>query len=387
MLQATAVVFHDPNLRHDVMMQHVPPIDPNDTGRPTTADMLGLAILDSPSRGIYDLTGLDTATNLTTLYLYNNNLGDISLLAGLTKMQNLYLWGNSSISFLSSLSNMSDLRNLKAQNCNIVDINVVSNFHKLIGLTLSSNNISNLTPLSGAKALKYLYLSSNNISNISSIAGDVNLIELDLSDNFISDVTALSGLTKLTNLKLRANNIIHINPLSSLINLKYLYLSTDNDISDINALSGMTKLVELGLTDVNVGTITPLADVNQIQFLWLGTNRIKDVNSLTKFKNLKILALTYNPMSFDSWTDYIKQILINNHSNLVPPTSTKYLSSSPLIANYSTDMKDMDTFAGMWLRLDCSRSNGDCSGSDFDESGIVNLFDFAIFADWWMYKP
>jgi Leucine-rich repeat (LRR) protein len=275
-LQAAAVVFNNTNLRHDVLWQHVPRIDPNDANRPTQADMNGLISLTSSSRGISDLTGLQTA---------------------------------------------------------------------------------------------------------------INLQSLDLSHNNISNLSRLSGLTKLTSLSLRYNNLSNISSLSGLTNLITLSLSYSNsDILDVHALSGMNKLVELGLTDVNVITITPLADVNQIQVLWLGSNRIADISVLTLFKKLNILALPLNPMDFVSWTDDLKEILANNPA-MVPPTSTKYLTSSPLIANYSTDMTDLSKFAARWLRNDCSLSNGYCQGADFGEDGTVDFYDFAIFADWWMYKP
>ena len=88
------VTFNNANLRHDVMMQHVPPIDPNDTSRPNVVDMNGLQYLTSTSRGISDLTGLDTAKNLLHLRLDLNLISDVTWLSGLTKLTYLNLMDN-----------------------------------------------------------------------------------------------------------------------------------------------------------------------------------------------------------------------------------------------------------------------------------------------------
>jgi Leucine-rich repeat (LRR) protein len=180
-------------------------------------------------------------------------------------------------------------------------------------------------------------------------------------------------------LKLRYNDLGNINPLSGLTKLQYLYLSGNDNITDINAVKNMNSLVELALTDVNISDISPLADVNQIKYLWLGYNLIEDIKALTKFNNLTTLNLSYNPLSFESWCVYLKQIINNK------PSAT--ILCNVLLNDRFTDMNDMQTFASKWLRQNCSLANGDCSGADFDESGEVDFWDFAVFANWWMYQP
>ncbi len=376
---AVPVVFNDPNLKAAVEAK-LGIIDPDAT------EMLLLTSLDANSLGISDLTGLEYATNLTTLYLCNNIFGDLSPLSGLTKMKYLYLWGNPYITSLASLANMSDLRYLKASGCNITYINVVSNFKKLEGLSLGDNLISNITPLADINSLKYLYLSLNNISDINVFKDpDVNnLRELDLSDNFISDINALSGLTKLTYLNLRYNELGNINPLSGLKKLVYLYLSYNDNIPDINAVKDMNSLVELSLTDVNLSNIFPLADVNQIQILWLGSNQIEDINALTKYHNLTLLKLSYNPLSFQSWCVYLRQIRDNNPTATI---RTVPAANGLMNVDSTTDFNDLRIFATQWLRSGCNTNNAYCNCADSTESGMVNFEDYVDFADWWMYQP
>ncbi len=371
---AAPVVFNDPNLEVAVETEL-------GISNPNATEMLLLTSLDANHLGISDLTGLQTATNLTTLRLSNNNISALDLLAGLTKMKNLYLGGNPSINSLFPLSGMTDLRNLRVSGGNVMNISVVSNFKKLVWLHLSDNIISDITPIADVNTLKYLYLASNNISDINTLADpNLNKIrELDLSDNLISNINALSGLSNLLNLKLRFNDITDMNSLENLTGLKSLYMSGNYDLADINAIKDMNNLVELAFTDANVSNISVLGDVNQIQFLWLGYNFIRDISALTKFTNLSALNLRYNPLSFESYCNYLKTIINNKPSASIV--------SDRLIDDRFTDANDLKVFASKWLRNDCSLGNGFCSGADFDENGNVAFFDFAIFAEWWMYSP
>ena len=112
------------------------------SGAPITqAEMATLDSLAASGRGISDLTGLESATDLTWLYLASNNITNISVLAGLTNLTHL---------------------------------------------NLSDNSITDISPLSGLTNLTWLVLSDNNIRNISPLATAVLLattVEIDLQRN------------------------------------------------------------------------------------------------------------------------------------------------------------------------------------------------------------
>jgi len=141
---------------------------------------------------IKSIEGLQYCTNLISLYLYSNQISDISAIAGLTKLMSLTLDYNqiSSISALSGLTNLTDL-------------------------WLQHNQISNIGALPELTKLTKLMISFNQISNIGALAGLTNLTELDFQHNQISDISALTGLTKLTTLNLQYNQISDISPLVS----------------------------------------------------------------------------------------------------------------------------------------------------------------------------
>ena len=103
-------------------------------------------------------------------------------------------------------------------------------------LSLSNNSISDISPLAGLTNLKGLWLHSNAFSDISPLSGLTNLIVLDLQNNDISNISLLASFTNLTHLYLYNNTISNIVPLADLINLKVLNLR-------YNAISNIIPLV------------------------------------------------------------------------------------------------------------------------------------------------
>ena len=194
----------------------------------TEAEMETLTSLDAPNANISVLTGLEHATNLTTLHLgyefvegsnrNSNSVSDLSPLAGLTNLTWLNLGFNS-----------------------ISDISAVTGLTNLTWLNLSGNSVSDLSPLAGLTNLKGLFLYNNSISDISAVTGLTNLTLLNLSGNSISDISAVTGLTNLTLLNLSGNSISDISAVTGLTNLTGLYLD-NNSISDISPLVTNTGL-------------------------------------------------------------------------------------------------------------------------------------------------
>ena len=231
------------------------------------SQLVTLTNLNASDTEIGDLTGLEFATNLTSLYLEYNNISDISALAGLTNLTWLTLDRN-----------------------NISDISALAGLTNLTWLTLDRNNISDISALSGLTNLTWLTLDRNHISDISALAGLINLTQLRLTENNISDIPALAGLTNLTSLYLGYNNISDISALSGLTNLTWLTLDR-NHISDISALAGLINLTQLRLTENNISDIPALAGLTNLTSLYLGYNNISDISALSGLINLTWLNL------------------------------------------------------------------------------------------------
>ncbi|MCD4831491.1 MAG: hypothetical protein K8R02_06755 [Anaerohalosphaeraceae bacterium] len=329
-LTNAAVYIPDPNLKAAIKTELGITYDPN------VADMHNLTYLDANSLAITDLTGLETAINLHSLYVHNNLITTLVPLTGLTKMEYLQLSENPNLENLNPLINMADLWSLWAHNCDIADMNVVSNFTELGSLNLALNRISDM----------------------SNVAGLTELLYLNLHDNLIQDINSLAAVNK----------------------LKYLYLSFNPSIPDISVLSDMNDLVQIGLMDVNLVDISPLTDLNEVEYLWLALNNIEDINDLTSYTNLITLSLSYNPFSHISWCYYLREIEENN------PAANLYTAPNitDIIYTESTTPDDMRIFSEQWLNTGCNTNNAFCGCADLDESADVDFYDYVIFADWWI---
>ena len=90
----------------------------------TAAEMATLIYFDAKDANISDLTGLESATNLTYLFLWNNSISDLSPLSGLTSLEFLDLQGNS-----------------------VSDLSPVMGLTNLIFLGVRNNSVSELSPL------------------------------------------------------------------------------------------------------------------------------------------------------------------------------------------------------------------------------------------------
>ena len=162
----------------------------------TVALMETLETLNVTNRGVTTITGLEYATNLTTLSLEaNTGITDISALSGLTNLTYLDL----TLTQITSISALSRLTSLTT-------------------LHLDNTQITSISALSGLTNLTYLDLSTNTgITDISALSGLTNLTTLYLDNTGITDISALSNLTSLTKLSLDGG--IDLNPIAWLPNL------------------------------------------------------------------------------------------------------------------------------------------------------------------------
>ena len=322
-----------------------------------------------------NLTGLEKATNLTTLDL-RHSFTDISALSGLTNLTTLTLWSRfTDISALSRLTNLttldlsgrftdisalSRLTNLTTLKLSgrFTDISALSRLTNLTTLTLRNRSISNISVLSGLTNLTTLDLQSNSISGISALSGLTNLTTLNLRDNSISSISQLSGLTNLTTLDLVSNSISSISAVSGLTSLTTLKLGS-NSISDISAVSGLTNLTTLGLLNNSISDISPL-----VSNTGLGTGDSVNLSS--------------NPLSYPSIYTHIPALKTRGvtvtFTNRVPTTLTKVSGdaqtgetgtalASPFVVEVKDGATTAKTFAGVPVTFAVTAGGGTLSAT------------------------
>ena len=141
----------------------------------TSADLGRLKDLQCRNRAVGSLEGLEHATALEHLSLWENAIEDISELTALTRLSSLQLGGNQ-----------------------IEDIAPISGLTRLRRLGLSINRIDDLQALSGLEALEWLTLDHNDIDSddLAAIAGLPRLRWLTLEHTRARSAQALEPLTK-----------------------------------------------------------------------------------------------------------------------------------------------------------------------------------------------
>lgn len=144
---------------------------------------------------------------------------DLSALAGLTNVTQIYTNGGGSNNVMPDLSFMENMTKLQ-------EISLWGYYEEL-----------DLSPLKNLTNLTRLTLSRNGGNNIPAT---------------VTGLDAISGMTKLTELRLDGGGFTSLDPLSELTELRSLNITNYNNsgyysLTDISALSGMTKLTELNL--------------------------------------------------------------------------------------------------------------------------------------------
>ena len=228
--------------------------------------------------GVRDLTGMELATGLTRLYIYEDDVTDLSPIAELTNLKILVLFNNP-IADLSPVAGLTQLELLLVERTFVTDLSPLAGLTNLETLRLQSNQIIDLSPLAGLTNLKLLWLSRNQIVDLSPLSDLAELNDLQLSQNRISDVSFLSGLSGLQTLGLEQNVISNLAPLSGMQALRQLFL-TANLISDLTPLQGLANLETLGLGQNRVKELSPLSDLMRLRDLRLDSNDVSDLSPL-----------------------------------------------------------------------------------------------------------
>ena len=319
----------------------------------TADDLAGLTELDWTAgvraslfehwseHGITDLTGLQFATNLRRMDLFDNDVDGLSVLGHLTDLRFLKLGGEISVTDLTPLAGLSELRELQLSHGDIRDISPLAGLVKLQVLRLHYNEISDVSVLRGLADLRDLFLSGNPIADISPLAdfgsltrlaleraqvsdvtpladlGSLNYLNLArnaiadvtplghslfardgrgtliLADNAFTDISDLADFANVTNLDLSGNGISEIAPLAGLVRLTSLSLA-DNEISEIAPLAGLVRLTSLNLAGNEISDLRPLASLEGLTWLYLEDNAITDIEPLAGLGKLVALDLSDN---------------------------------------------------------------------------------------------
>ena len=160
------------------------------------AGLTKLNALHFHQNDVTDIGPLAGLINLTHIYTWGNAFSDLSPLAGLTKLEVINFCGARlrGQDALAPLAGLTGLKELYLFNNEVTDISALAGLTGVTRLALDSNDISDISPVAGLSNLKWMNLNNNKISDVSALAGLTNLTWLDVARNEISDLSPLNEL-------------------------------------------------------------------------------------------------------------------------------------------------------------------------------------------------
>ncbi|MGM0876412.1 MAG: fibronectin type III domain-containing protein [Bacillota bacterium] len=184
---------------------------------------------------------------LSSLYLFESDIKDLSGLEYASNLYDFYLYGNAFTLDLAPLKDLQELYFVYIDDAPIKSYSILKEFKNVNSLTIVNNNLSDISFLSGMKKVQ----------------------DITLNNNSIQDISALSSLTKLNFINLANNSIEDLTPLSTLNeNLFYLDVS-GNPIKDISGIAHFESLFELILDETMISDLTPLLSLSSLEYVSL----------------------------------------------------------------------------------------------------------------------
>ena len=147
---------------------------------------------------------------------HNPELADLTPLAGLTQLQQLYCY-DTQASDLTPLAGLTHLQYLNCTETQISDLTPLAGLTQLQRVACSSTQINDLTPLAGLAQLRQLFCYRTQINDLTPLAGLNQLQHLDCYGTKIGDLTPLTGLNNLKKLDVGLTEIADLSPLRGLI--------------------------------------------------------------------------------------------------------------------------------------------------------------------------
>lgn len=193
-------VFRDPGLHEAVRVELVNlGADPGETIEADELVGVGFTEFTNNSGLIFDVTGLEHATDLVHLDLASNRIFDVEPLAELRNLEFLSLAFNGDtikpewLSDFTPLRRLTNLRELDiAYNHVVEDISFVQDLINLEVLDISFNKMEDIGPVYNLVNLRELHAPFNEIKNISMLT-DLPFLEVaDLAYNEITDIKPLA---------------------------------------------------------------------------------------------------------------------------------------------------------------------------------------------------
>lgn len=272
------VTIQEDKLKEAILTQN--DVDTNKDGIITQEEMKKVTRIQIPE-GVTDLTGLEYATNLTTITVkYDEKMPDLSKV----NSQSGTIEVNIDVSSATGTVKLDFLKNVKK----LSDVMIYKpDTKETIAIDYSA--------LAEIKTLNYLSLrygvAPKNIKDL----GSLNyLLELEIigdveTGNHSIDLNGIENLKNLAFLKVIDHNLQNVSKLGELKNLAHIEFCDVNGISDLSALRNCDELTYVAIRSTDVSNVSFLKNKQKMRELHLENSPVKDI---TEMKDLMVLVDT-----------------------------------------------------------------------------------------------
>ena len=252
---------------------------------------------------------------LTDLDLSFNKITNIDSIGNLSKLEGLYLNGNTELECIDSLSNLDSLVYLNLEGNRIKKIDSLTKNFKLKYLSLKNNQIVDVNPLKDMKNIDNLILSNNMIKfidrNFLSQNDIINYI--DLSNNQLKLFEPF-GLNTVVYLNLSFNKLKNMSFVSKYKKIENLYINNNELESEPSLLNDQISIL-IGSNQLHEIDISFNDKINEfkVNVIGQGLNYFQCdkvmIKNLLKLKNLRIVSKKSRDVFLKSFNIIVKNDL------------------------------------------------------------------------------
>ena len=183
----------------------------------TVDDVKKISRVIGVGKNIQSLEGMQHCASVMLIDLGDNQITDLTPLAGLKKLQSVTLSKNK-----------------------IKDVQPLAELTAIQLLDIADNEVESLDAVKKMSNLRSLWLPNNKVKSLQPLAELPKIWSLDVAGNGLTDIAPVGNLKWLTNLDLDRNSVESIEPLKGLTELDIL-LVRENKIQDLAVLVDMCR--------------------------------------------------------------------------------------------------------------------------------------------------
>ncbi|MCA3282984.1 MAG: hypothetical protein ING16_08950 [Roseomonas sp.] len=252
-------------------------------------------LLTGKMNSISDISAVSSLSDLRELYLDHTNCNDLSPIAGLQQLQALDC-SRTQVSDLSPIAALQQLQYLNCSGTEVSDLSPIAGLQKLQDLDCGGTQVRDLSPIAGLQQLQYLNCNSTQVSDLSPIAGLQQLQYLNCNRTQVSDLYPIAGLQQLQKFDCSSTQVSDLYPIAGLQQLQKFDCSS-TQVSDLSPIAGLQQLQKFDCGRTQVSDLSPIAALQQLQYLDCRGTQVSDLSPIAALQQLQTLYCRYTKVS------------------------------------------------------------------------------------------